>query len=320
MITKHLLLDSKYVSLDGKRLSLDDTKYNVNLIQSVGGTITASPMSGLNNTIVQLSNTPDYSYKFNGYSLSGATLTGNEFKFNDQNVTVSASFQYYNPALSDIVWASDFKNVSRDSASGLTVVPLTGSNMKLYSTTSTNSATTAWIVADGSMPSTYNAGKLLSMKRTSSAVNFNYPVQSIQFWARNPATVTYAGMVGGKNYDTTGNIFRYHRSVNNYWIDIAAQKYGTAVQKSSVAENSDKTKWHHVAMVQNRNEKFARWYIDGQLAWEVPSMTETGGVNFGWYNDGTYNCSAQFAELVVYSADKSTNNGNSYPVPTAPLF
>lgn len=43
MITKHLSLDSKYVSLAGKRLSFDDTKYfyNVNLIQSVGDTFRA---------------------------------------------------------------------------------------------------------------------------------------------------------------------------------------------------------------------------------------------------------------------------------------
>lgn len=94
MITKHLSLDSKYVSLAGKRLSLDDTKYfyNVNLIQSVGGTIAASPMNGRFGTVVQLSNTPDADHMLSNYIVDDVPIVGDTFRAFNNDVTVTANF------------------------------------------------------------------------------------------------------------------------------------------------------------------------------------------------------------------------------------
>lgn len=55
------------------------------------GSITASPMSGFSGTQVTLSNTPNANYGFQGYSVTGATLTGNKFTLNN-DVTARATF------------------------------------------------------------------------------------------------------------------------------------------------------------------------------------------------------------------------------------
>lgn len=55
------------------------------------GTMTASPMSGFSGTVVTLSNTPNANYGFSGYSITGATLTGNQFTLNN-DVTARAGF------------------------------------------------------------------------------------------------------------------------------------------------------------------------------------------------------------------------------------
>lgn len=66
--------------------------YNLQLIQSTGGTITSNAISGYNGDVVTLSNTPNTYYNFNGYSISGATLTGNDFAFDNSDVTAKANF------------------------------------------------------------------------------------------------------------------------------------------------------------------------------------------------------------------------------------
>lgn len=55
------------------------------------GTMTASPMSGFSGTNVTLSNTPNTNYGFQSYSITGATLTGNQFTLNN-DVTAMANF------------------------------------------------------------------------------------------------------------------------------------------------------------------------------------------------------------------------------------
>lgn len=65
---------------------------NLTLIQQTGGTIGASTNTGYDNDVVTLSNTANSGYAFNNYSITGATLTGSNFKFNGGNVTAKANF------------------------------------------------------------------------------------------------------------------------------------------------------------------------------------------------------------------------------------
>lgn len=81
----------------------EDTKYNLTLQQSTGGTITANKLTGYSNDTITLSNTPSSNYVFNSYSLTGATLTGSQFKFGTTNVTAKANFK----TLYDTLYFSD---------------------------------------------------------------------------------------------------------------------------------------------------------------------------------------------------------------------
>lgn len=56
------------------------------------GTVTASPSEGVNGTVVTLSNTPDSGYMLSSYTVTGATLSGNQFTINNSDVTVVGNF------------------------------------------------------------------------------------------------------------------------------------------------------------------------------------------------------------------------------------
>lgn len=72
-------------------LKWDRTVYQVTTSTDGHGSITASPRSGFSGTQVTLSNTPNANYGFQGYSITGATLTGNKFTLNN-DVTARATF------------------------------------------------------------------------------------------------------------------------------------------------------------------------------------------------------------------------------------
>ena len=67
---------------------------SVTLTQQTGGTITANPMTGYDGTVVTLSNTANAGYTFNNYSITGATLTGNQFTLTGGNVTVKPNYTH----------------------------------------------------------------------------------------------------------------------------------------------------------------------------------------------------------------------------------
>lgn len=93
------MIQSSYsLSFNGKAL-LENSKemlwnrniFTVTTSTDGHGSITASPMSGFSGTTVSLSNTPNANYDFTGYSVTGATLTGNQFTLNN-DVTARAGF------------------------------------------------------------------------------------------------------------------------------------------------------------------------------------------------------------------------------------
>lgn len=89
--------------------------YNVNLTVGPGGTATAFPISGYQDTVVTLSNTPDTNNDFVRYDIEGASLYDTN-KFNLTNdVNVSAIFaQHFNDTVTigNQTWMS--KNLSID--------------------------------------------------------------------------------------------------------------------------------------------------------------------------------------------------------------
>lgn len=68
--------------------------YNVNVLPSENGSVSASPLSGPYGTEVTLTNTPSEGYVFDGYELNGATLyDGNKFLIKKYDVSVLGTFK-----------------------------------------------------------------------------------------------------------------------------------------------------------------------------------------------------------------------------------
>lgn len=90
------------IEIDG--YTLMPPKRNVNLIQTTGGTISASPLQGYDGEVVTLSNTPTGTNHFMGYNVTGATLYDtNKFKFDKSDVNVSGVFSPFDY----VYWGDD---------------------------------------------------------------------------------------------------------------------------------------------------------------------------------------------------------------------
>ena len=76
-----------------------ETAKNVTLQTDGGGTINSTKMSGFIGDQATLSNTPDSTHVFSGYTITGATLTGSNFNFIGNDVTAKAWFKYFNTPL-----------------------------------------------------------------------------------------------------------------------------------------------------------------------------------------------------------------------------
>ena len=88
---------------DGKRIVFGDKfltqwkGYHLNLIQTTGGTIGADRDWGYYGDVANLSYTANNNCYFNGWQTTGATATGNQIKFTNNDVSAKAAFIKTNP-------------------------------------------------------------------------------------------------------------------------------------------------------------------------------------------------------------------------------
>ena len=69
--------------------------HKLKLLESEGGSISTNRSSGYEYDISKLTNTTaNENYKFSSYNITGATLTGNEFMWNDNDVQVQGNFEH----------------------------------------------------------------------------------------------------------------------------------------------------------------------------------------------------------------------------------
>lgn len=66
--------------------------YEVTLQSNGHGTFTADKTTGYMNDVISMTATPAADYSFDGYAITGATLTGNQFAINGSDVTAQAIF------------------------------------------------------------------------------------------------------------------------------------------------------------------------------------------------------------------------------------
>ena len=87
-----LKISNRVLKIGGRVLTPPPpTVYTVTVVQTTGGTITATPSSGIYGTVITLSQTPDSSYNFDNFTLNGDPIVGNTFVL-EEDVIVSASY------------------------------------------------------------------------------------------------------------------------------------------------------------------------------------------------------------------------------------
>lgn len=89
-----MIVHNGNIVVNNGRWIIPPKEYNVILNQTVGGTISAIPMKGINGTTVTLSNSPTGTYEFVSYNVSGSTLyDNNKFDIHGSDVIVSANWK-----------------------------------------------------------------------------------------------------------------------------------------------------------------------------------------------------------------------------------
>lgn len=71
--------------------------HNVTLQTDGHGTLTASKTTGYSGDTITLTATPNTNYVFSGYTITGATMTGDAFKVQTNDITAKAWFNYVSP-------------------------------------------------------------------------------------------------------------------------------------------------------------------------------------------------------------------------------
>lgn len=85
-------INGKLVKINSIAVGYTYPIYSLTLIQNANGRISADKFSGRSSDIVTLSNTPSSHYVFQNYSITGATLTSNQFSFFDKDVSAEGIF------------------------------------------------------------------------------------------------------------------------------------------------------------------------------------------------------------------------------------
>ena len=93
-ITGATLTGDKFVfgnsDVTAKGVWYEDPIRQINLVQTSGGWLSANKLSGYDGDVITLVPIPSSHFTFSSYGLTGATLTGNDFELNGNNITASA--------------------------------------------------------------------------------------------------------------------------------------------------------------------------------------------------------------------------------------
>jgi hypothetical protein len=158
----------------------DSTTRYVVLQQGTGGTITAIPMTGLTDDEITLSSNSNPHYTFNAYSITGATLTGNKFRFGNSDVTAKGSW------IEDPRFTAFFKQTNGGKLSG---TPTTGYNGDVVT-----------LVINPSSHYSFVSANLTGATLTGNTFAFNGSnVSAEATWLQDPIyTATLVQRVGGR--------------------------------------------------------------------------------------------------------------------------
>lgn len=91
--------------------------HNITLQTDGHGTLAANKTTGYSGDTITLTATPNTNYVFSGYTITGATMTGDSFKLNTNNVTSKAWFYYVAPTKNARI-AMRFANIASSYTTG----------------------------------------------------------------------------------------------------------------------------------------------------------------------------------------------------------
>lgn len=115
-------------------------------------------------------------------------------------------------------------------------------------------------------------------------------------------------MIGFPSWNTpiASSGFHYYYPDGNNAVSFSSDDYRERV----------KTGLHHLAIVIDRNKNQLRGYIDGILVGTMNTTIVDQIYKVGLYNN--LNRSILTTQFAIFAEDRSTNDGNSYPVPQKP--
>ena len=304
-----------------KLLHFVNPVYNVNVIQSENGSVSASPISGTYGTEVTLTNTPAEGYIFDRYELTGATLYDvNKFKIKKYDVDVQGYFKL--PY--ELMYLSYMTQLD-----GQNDVPLVNKIGGVWNFNSRRTGTSN-VSISGAMPNTYSGQKYASFG--GAGVTGILPVTTLRKfticgWMRS--NTSGAGEFWGVRYHTAFSqmIFYLADATNylNFNFGLTTSNY--TLYESPSADNNggscpttiaNKSNWAYVCLYIDRDDNRAEYWVNNHHMFDISGKADlfNGNQNFDtilrFYPDANYS-GFYLCELAIWSGQRKTD------VPTEPL-
>ena len=309
------------LKFNDKLIAIDLPTYNVTVLPSSNGSVTATPSSGVPGTIVTLSNTPDEGYVLDGYQLTGSSLIDSDkFMIKKSNVSVQATFKL--PY--ELVYLSYMTQLS-----GQNDVPIVNNTGSVWNFNSRRTGTSN-VSISGSMPNTYSGQKYASFG--GNGVTGILPVTNLRKfticgWMRS--NTSGAGEFWGIRYHTAFNNLSIYLAdatdLFNFNFGLNTSNY-TAYEIESIGDAggncptsiATKSGWAYVSLYIDRDENRAEYWINNHHMFDISGKDDLfgGAQNFDtilrFYPDRNYS-GFYLCELAIWSGQRKTD------VPTEPL-
>lgn len=255
---------------NGHLLSRQIPVYEMNLIQTSGGTIYANPMSGYAQTEVTLSNAPNTDYIFQSYSVSGSTLYDtNKVKFIDNDISAMGKFKYHpnEIPIKDQLWTRPISD--DDSGSGIAIKEVYGMNVGYY---------------------TWGAAKRIESMY--SADGWRIPTEQDFLKLYENIGATYTSYPGGGGYRPAGT---YLKSETDWYSGNGIDKFGFDIKPLGYMYGTEST------IITNLGFTFDCW---GSTVYDDGSEEYHLGMYLQWQDtSGTYHRQYQqdgyFTEIIT---------------------
>lgn len=184
--------------------------YNVILQNDGHGTIAANKNTGNIGDTITLSNTPATHYHFSGYSITGATLTSNQFNIETNDVIAKGWFE------ADPKYTVTVQNDGHGTITANPTAGYQGDQVTLSNTPATNYKFSAYTITGATL--------------TSNKFNINNSNVTAKAWFRYAPSGSI--LVDNTTYNTRGRVFSANVITGTYLVykcDIAFYAYATRV-------------------------------------------------------------------------------------------